>query len=384
VEAQPSPENDRKSRARERHERRKSRQQGMASPSPLRAAPRQLSPTGGFKMPEIRLPQNRFILYGLAAGAFILIVVLALGRLKNDSPATGSNAIWLGTEWTYRRPADEVVNTLVARLRDHGIGTIYAWVSLLQPNGAWSETIRINDVKAFVDQVKRAYPEASVYGWLSVAAEAEDGSDRLGNTQVQQTVADFSNRMVAELGFDGVFLNVVPVTDNDEDYLRLLRKVRATMGEDALLAVGVPPDWTPPDTDIPQPPQIAPGTVWAKDYKQRVAILADQIAVMAYNSGLSTTADYSAWMSYQVDSFAAAIAELDTGNDLLIGVPTYDTSTPDHDPAVENVEAAIAGIRAGLSRAGDAGRVVAGIAIYAEWETSAAEWDQVRSLWIGQ
>ncbi len=188
--------------------------------------------------------------------------------------------------------------------------------------------------------------------------------------------------MTAEFGFDGVFLNVVPVSSGDEGYLSLLRKVRATIGDGELLAVAVPPDWTPEGANIPLPPQIAPGAVWQQDYKQRVALLADQIFVSAYNTGLETPEDYAAWMAYQVRSFTRAIADLDATTELIIGVPTYDAVPPDHDPAVENPASAIQGLRAGLAEAGDAAVVVGGIGIYAEWETSEAEWLQIKNLWV--
>ena len=71
------------------------------------------------------------------------------------------------------------------------------------------------------------------------------------------------------------------------------------------LAVAVPPDWTPSDAGIVVPRQIEPGTVWEQSYKQRVALLANQIFVAAYNAGFETAADYSAWVAYQVQCVCA-------------------------------------------------------------------------------
>ena len=205
----------------------------------------------------------------------------------------------------------------------------------------------------------------------------------MSDAATRQNIADFAGRVAGDLGFDGVFLNVVPVSNGDEDYLALLRQVRLTLGEDTPLAVAVPPDWTPDVEGIPIPAQIAPGTVWEEAFKQRVALLVDQIYVANYNSGFASTTDYSAWVAYQVQIWAESLDSLDVRTELIMGVPTYDSVLPDHDSAIENAETAIQGIRDGLTLAGDAAGVLRGIGLYAEWETTQAEWDQVRQLWVG-
>jgi hypothetical protein len=380
----PDDENPRKNRARDRHQRRKERAQGMAHAT---GAPiRQIRPAGSFQMPTIHMPSGsaRLILFGMAGAAFIVLVIFVLGSLANNTGTVEgqTNAIWIGTQWTYEKPTDEALAVLVQRLQENQIDTVYAFVSLLQPNGAWTDTNRLLEVKAFSDRFKQAYPTVKLYGWLSIGSQGADGNNRLGDTGVQQNIADFSQRMMGDFDFDGVFLNVVPVSSGDESYLALLRKVRATIGENAILAVAVPPDWTPNDAGIVVPKQIEPGTVWDESYKQRVALLANQIFVAAYNAGFETAADYSAWVAYQVKAFAQAIAALDTTTELIIGVPTYDTALPDHDSTIENAETAINGINSGLAQAGDAALFVRGVGVYAEWETAEDEWSQIKRLWV--
>lgn len=376
----PSSPEPRTNRARERHLRRKEHQKSMAQPS---GAPRQIRPSGGFELPRIQLPGNRVILYGVAAAAFLVAVVLLIGALNPPDTEVGPNAIWIGTQWTYDYPGDEALRTFVQELRDHRIGTVYAWVSLLQPNNVWSDTTRLNQIRTFIQQFKAAYPDANLYGWLSIDALGTDGSNRMGDSSVQQIIADFSQRMTNEFLFDGVVLNVVPVLDGDENYLSLLRQVRSSIGANRLLAVAVPPDWTPVNVGIPLPPRIAPGTVWEETYKQRVALIADEMIVTAYNSGFSSPEDYSAWIAYQVRAFAAAIATLDSSTRLLIGVPAYDSQPPTHDSSVENIDTATAGIRSGISQAGDAGAIVQGAAIYAEWQMTSDDWTRFRVAWAG-
>src|SRR6476619_365698 len=109
-------ESPRRNSARERHQRRK--QQGMAQPSNI---PRQLKPAGGFELPAVRLPTNRLILYGIAGAIFLIVVVMLIGRLKNSTPKTSANAIWIGTQWTYDSPDDAALAALVQKLRDHQV-----------------------------------------------------------------------------------------------------------------------------------------------------------------------------------------------------------------------------------------------------------------------
>ncbi len=381
MEETPQPGAPRKNSARERHQRRK---QGMVMPSSI---PRQLKPAGGFEIPEIRLPANRLILYGVAGAVFLIVVVMLIGRLKNDTNQTSPNAIWIGTRWTYDSPDDAALTALAQKFQENQVGVVYAWVGLLQSNNTWSDTTKLDAVKSFVQRFKRLYPAVHLYAWLSLDAQPVDSTSRLSDTNMQQIVADFSKRMTAEFKFDGVMLNVVPVFDNDENYLALLRKVHSIIGQDASLAVAVPPDWTPTDANIPLPPRIEPGTVWAEAFKQRVALIADQIVVTAYNSGLSSGSDYSAWMAYQVKTFSQALAGLQTeggipaSTELLIGVPAYDAQPLTHDIASENIPSAIAGIRTGFSESTDAAKFVNGIAIYFESQMDDADWSQIKNLW---
>jgi hypothetical protein len=374
-----TPQNPKRGKARERHQRRRERQQ---PPAAGRGQPRQISPAGGLKLPPIPLPTNRLLLYIPAGIALVVIMVFILGRLRNDPVAAEPNAIWIGTEWTHDPREDSDVEGLVLRLRSHRIGTIYAWVSWLQADQTWRSTDKFENIKTFVQQFKRLYPEANLYGWVSVPMNVGPNNYRMDDTEIQQSIADFSASVVSDMGFDGVFLNIEPVWNDDENFLNLLRQVRAQLPEGTPLSVVVPPDWSPIGVDIPVPPLIVPGTVWSQEYKQNVALLADELAVMAYNSGLSSPGDYSTWVSYQVETFAEAIAPLGSGVDIIVGIPTYPAEPPGHDPAVENVTSAINGVQMGLANAGEAAQFVKGLAIYAEWETDEIEWAEFKTQWV--
>lgn len=370
-------------KARERQLRRQQRRRPQAAPS-SRSSRHLLSPDRvKITLPTIRIPRFRLII-GAVIGLFLFGgVILALRGFKPPEPDVMPHALWVGTEWTYAVHEPETIESFAQQLRENRIGTLYAWVSWLQEDATWRGAENFGAVRAFIGQMKTAYPELHVHGWIGFPTEIGAVGYRLDNVELQDNIADFSASVVNELGFDGVFLNVEPVWDGNEDFLELLRKVRASVGDNVPLSVAIPPDWSPEGVNIPVPPLIVPGTIWEKEYKQSVALLSDQMAIMAYNSGLSAADDYAEWVAYQVQVYADAVSELGQGTELLIGIPTYEAAPPAHDPLVENVESALQGYANGLRQSGDAASFVRGLAIYAEWTTDDLEWAQF-GQWVRQ
>jgi hypothetical protein len=346
---------------------------------------------GGFQLPKIDFKRLGIWLYVIVAGAIFLGVVIVAGLFKSDGPQTAPNAIWLGSEWTFEAPDSTAVEALTQRLISNRIGTAYAWVSFLKGDNVWSgvtagtnEFSEVQDnVVSFVAQFREAYPAGQLYGWISLPVEVA-GDYRMDDPEVIAAVAEMARRVVEDLGFDGVFLNAEPVWERySEDFVRLLQAIRREIG-DAPLAVAIPPDWSPIGVNIPKPPLIAPGTEWSREFKQRVALLTDEMAIMAYNSGLSTPPDYIEWVAYQTQAYAEAVAGLSSGARVVIGIPTYDNELPAHDITVENVASAVEGVKRGLTRAGAAAAQVGGVAIYAEWVTDNDEWRLFEQFWGNQ
>lgn len=322
------------------------------------------------------------MLFVAGAVVFVAVVIILTGQLKETESALMPNAVWIGTGWTYALQELDEIDELAARLREHDIGTVYAWVSWLQEDGSWRGVENFGAVGAFARGLKNAYPELRTLGWVSFPVNVGAGDYRLDDETLQQAIADFSARVVTDLGFDGVFLNIEPVWTGDENFLAVLRKVRASVGDGVPISVAVPPDWSPVGAGIPVPPLIVPGTIWTTEYKQSVALLVDEMALMAYNSGLSDPDDYTVWTAYQVKAFAQALEPLGEGTTIMVGIPTYDAEPPGHDPDVENVGTAVRGAIDGLRQAGSAARHVRGLAIYADWTTNDDEWAQFKQDWV--
>jgi hypothetical protein len=361
----------------------------MPAPSPRRTQGPQLTSGDARALPKIDLRAGLWPLYIILAASFLLGGVWFLGQLNAPEAEAPPNALWVSTEWTYTRHDDTEMAAFVAQLKEHRIGTVYAWVSWLQTDGTWAGSVdRRNqfdavrgDVEAFVVQFKRLYPEARLLGWMGLPLGSTPQNYGLNETQLTQRVDVFTQTIITQLGFDGVHLQIAPVADNDQAFLALLRTARAQL-QGTYLSVSVPPDWTPTAGDTPLSPLYAPNTVWSTAYKQNVALIADEIVITAYNSGLTRNDDYAAWMAYQVRTFTSAVAAVPDAAQIVIGIPTHDSAVG-HDAQVENIASAVLGIRAGLADSGAAGALLRGTALYGAWSTDAQEWLDYRRLWSG-
>ena len=70
-----------------------------------------------------------------------------------------------------------------------------------------------------------------------------------------------------------------------------------------------------------------------------------------------------------------ALATWTDHSELLLGLPAYDDAGVGyHDPRVENLDNALRGVNAALFALGPRATRASGIAIYADWTTSPADW----------
>src|SRR5439155_10349158 len=83
---------------------------------------------------------------------------------------------------------------------------------------------------------------------------------------------------------------------------------------------------------------------WSTDYLSAVAGRVDQVAIMAYDSGVPFDAGYSGYLRIQTRLALEAVPATVT---LLIGVPAYHTDELGHTDA-ETVAASLRGVRLAL------------------------------------
>lgn len=386
----------RATKARERQQRRRQRKQTQEqrTVSTARSSrPKQIAPAEKPReRPQLDLRFLRPILLGVGALLFMVVLILAVGMFKDDPVIPDANALWIGPEWTYIPVDDDAIRDFAGQLRAHEIGAVYAHISELNVDNSWTGRVdgqnRFSEVERevtdFAAAFRRAYPDAQLFGTLSIRTDLDDDSYRLDDEEVQAVITSMSSRVVTSLGYDGVLLNVEPVWDGDANLLELLRRVRRAIGDNKLLAVAIPPDWTPQGVDVPVPSVIAPGTIWDQQYKQRIVLTqVDQIVLRSYNSYLTRSDEYADWMAYQVQTLSEAVAAIeDTGVDVLIGLPTYRNDLPAHDVNVENLVSASVGIRRGLEQLTEETNRIRGVALYANWDMDDDDWQQFRDVWL--
>ncbi len=372
-------------------ERREKRREAMVS-RPA-GAPRQIERGDAPKLPSFNVNIPRWALLVPIAIALVIGVILGLGLLNPPATSTPSNAIWLDRAWTYESPSDDAITALVAQLRAHDVGYVYAFTSSLKADNTWSGIIEQSNrwnneaeplVAGFVDRLKILYPDVEIFAWIEVVAELPNGY-RLDRAPVQRAVAEFSSRMVNTLKFDGVMLDVKPIADGNEDLLVLLRTTRGEIGLTTPLGVAVPADLTPSNVTFGLPSVIAPNTVWSTQYKQRVSLQADQMIITAYNSYQENPVDYIFWVGYQVNAFTQALSDVTTNSRVLIGIPNYAEFLPAHRPNVESIAGALDGISQAYPDLSAAQRaLLQGVAIFTDKPLTEGEWRIFREKWINR
>jgi spore germination protein YaaH len=190
--------------------------------------------------------------------------------------------------------------------------------------------------------------------------------------QRQRIVAEC--RGLIDEGFDGVHLNVEPVPDNSLEFLALLRSLQTAVHPGILSVSAIRPG----AVALP----FAPNFFWTPAYYGRVARIADQIVVMAYDTALPTANAYRRYLAWSAQTVSEALDDASSECRVLMGVPTYDPRGMMHREGVETPENALAGIVQGLR--GRSGGTFEGVALYAEWTTSEEDWDVYDRVWRGR
>jgi hypothetical protein len=312
----------------------------------------------------------------LAAG-----VLLSRPVVRDERPHPFNqdrNAVWLEHRWLEREHEPQQIEELARRLRSHGV--LYAFPHLIPFNAAGRLPVHSREqMRRFLETARAVAPELRVLPWV--------GGLRVGYRRTRAGTIDLQDlgqrqRIVAECrglideGFAGIHLNVEPIDDGNVDFLALLRARRSAVGREHILSLSA---IKPGPFAVP----LAPNFFWSADYYARVATLADQIVIMAYDTGLPAAGLYQRYVAYAASSATSSLVNSKARARVLVGVPTYDEAGLMHRAAVENPENALLGVIAGLRGLGGGG-TFEGVALYAEWTTDEREWAAYERLWRGR
>ena len=306
------------------------------------------------------------------------IIAAATGaEVKAGTFDKGDNALWMRRHWLHENPAPAEIAALAGSLRAHGIKRIYPFLGPMDREGwpGWRSKagfVRYDPERAarFLTEIHRIAPEIRVMPWtgglLDRDVNLKDGRQR-------KAFADHMRRLV-EAGADGVHLNIEPLASGAPEYLELLRNVKAAIGSRTLSVAALPP---------PIPGQLGEDMHWELPFLREVCRNADEIAVMAYNTGLTSPPAFESLIATWTKDLAVALPPTRTGGcEWLMGVPAYDDDKDYHRPDVETIEHSLNGIVAGLRAIKDPGHL-RGVAIYASFTTDERKWAVFDRLWRG-
>lgn len=320
----------------------------------------------------------RYWLPGVVAAAGLVIAAQFLPPDREAPVITQALdlAAWIGIEWAMEPHTDAEIRQFAAELQARPIRYGYFYVSYLKPDGTFNPTFAY--AAEFTRRMREAAPDIVLLAWIGVPIQAENEAgetiNRLESAVIRTQTALFAAMTVRDLGFDGVHLNAEMAHDGDVAFLSTLSDIRRELPDGAFFSTTTHAlRLTHPVTFVPYP---SVAHHWSADYLRDVAALVDQVALMAYDSGLPFPADYRRWMAYQVREATGALA--DRATSLIVGIPTSEEWTPSHQTQGETLDAALWGLRAGLAESRLPERLN-GIAVYPYWETRASEWEQINN-----
>jgi hypothetical protein len=263
------------------------------------------------------------------------------------------NGLWLGHRWFSGKVTDEEIELLIERLRAHSVRDLYVHVGPLDAKGAIPAS---RGISPGWPRIREALREFRLFAWVGgvtvysygVAADTVDPSASSVRSGIVET-----DRALLRAGFGGIHYDLEILPDGDRGFLALLDETREAIGP-AALSVATP-NLRPGGLPLP--------ILWSSAYFREVARRVDQVAVMAYDTGLPTARAYSRFIAWEV----GALSSMVPADRLMIGVPTYPDATLSHHPAAETLDAALDGVALSAGRCG-------GVALYAEWTTGPEQW----------
>lgn len=306
----------------------------------------------------------------LLTGLMVYLFFPPLNPSPSLNHAKLRTAVWMDVTWSMDEYASDEITQLANTLQSQNVDDVYVYVSYLKAGDFFNPTYDF--AKDFVATLKQSAPDIRILAWIGIpiSITQPDGTfiaNRLKSEDIRQQIAEFSQFMITDLGFDGLHLNAELIPNDDTAFLETLKLIDEILPTDAIFSTTAHAlRLDHPVTASPYPNQAHH---WNADYLQQVAQHVDQIALMAYDSGLTLPRDYLDWMTYQVTASQQAL--MDSSTELMIGLPTSEEWTGSHQTQAETLAIALNGIYAGYT-----GRVD-GIAIYPYWDTDKDEWQLI-------
>jgi hypothetical protein len=308
----------------------------------------------------------------LLATAVAWLTAAGSGTASPAARSTGSDAIWLGHAWVDGRHTQSDMDALAARLRTTGVHDVFVHSGPLSDDGTLDPALRPR-ARWLITALHQALSGVRVQSWLGDVAGP--GRLDLDDPETRDHVLASAGQVLDD-GFDGVHYDLEPVADDSPGLLTLLAATHAlTRQRRAVLSVAA-------DQIEPLPGLAGPGQWvthrphwWSAGYLGEIAQRVDEVAIMAYDSGVPFDTAFSGYVRIQTRLALDAVPPAVT---LLIGVPAYHTVEPGHTDA-ETVAASVRGVR--LALGGRPSRPF-GVAIYADFSATGTDWHDYLTGWV--
>lgn len=307
----------------------------------------------------------------LAGGCVVALDAQYRGPVPHGARGHGQDAEWLGHAWVDGRRSQSDVNGLADMLAGTGVRDLFVHAGPFADDGTLDPGLRPR-ARWLTGALHRALPGVRVQAWLG----AHPGEIDLASPTTRAALLTSAGQVLDD-GFDGIHYDFEPVADGNADLPAVLRAAHAlTRRRHAVLSVSAvhPEPWSGMAGAL----RMLHGslTLWSAGYLRRVAAEVDQVAVMAYDTGLPTPASYGGYVRRVTEM---AMTVVPPGVTLFIGVPAYQAEGWTHHRRAETVPAAIRGVR--LAMGGPPGRRPPGLAIYVDFTVTRRDWSAYRDDW---
>ena len=305
----------------------------------------------------------------------IFVWIFFIGIKSNQSGSyynNSHNAIWVEHAWVGDEKSSQEIKELVEILTKHEIDTVFVHSGPLGYNGEVEPEV-YQYAMNFLDAAKKFNPEIEYQAWLGQIRR----KIKLSEEEVINNITKLSTILTEMVGFDGIHYDIEPVWDDDLEFINLVKETREVLSDEKKISVALA-EFIPKSVI-----EFSEGIHDFQNYNSEVNYLnvakyADQIVVMAYDTGLDSDWLYQSFLEEQTIWLTNLIED----KEVFIGIPSYEDVKEGFDPDVENIFNALHGIINGLNNIRSNSNNLAGVAIYPYWEMDVHEWQDFYDIWV--
>jgi hypothetical protein len=310
---------------------------------------------------------------GLLGAGWIALLVANSSTPSPAARSTGHDGLWLGHAWVDGQKTQADIAALALQLRGGQIRDLFVHVGPLADDGTLDPALR-PEARWLVTALHQARPGVRVQAWLGDVVGP--GRMDLSGAATRGRIVSSARQVLAD-GFDGIHYDLEPVRSGDQGFLRLLTATRAETGRQrAILSVAA--SYLEPVRGIGAVLTVLPAhpNLWSPSYLHQVATRADEIALMAYDTGIWSKDAYGGYIRRQT---ALALGAVPPDVTLLIGLPAYHEDSFRHHASAETVAASLHGIRLALGTAASSRPF--GVSLYVDFAATSQDWRSYDDDW---